>query len=72
MTGYAGTEQPREVQNAAIKSYASARDNVYVIDWWNLSHDNWSLLYADHIHLNPDGQYAYANLINNEIKRAAE
>lgn len=72
VTGYAGTEQPREVQNAAIKSYASARDNVYVIDWWNLSHDNWSLLYADHIHLNPDGQYAYANLINNEIKRAAE
>lgn len=68
VTGYAGPQQPREVQNQALKNYAKNRSNVYVADWWELSHDNWSLMYADHIHLNPEGRTAYANLINNLIR----
>ncbi len=68
MTGYAGPKQPREVQNQALKNYAKNRKNIYIADWWELSHDNWSLMYADHIHLNPEGRIAYANLVNNVIR----
>lgn len=68
VTGYAGPQQPREHQNQVVKDFAAKRDYAYVADWWMLSHDNWSLMYADHIHLNPEGRTTYANLINNVIK----
>lgn len=68
VTAYAGPLQPRDSQNAALKDYASKHDNVYVADWWAVSHDNWSLMYADHIHLNPAGRTAYANLLSNVIR----
>ena len=67
VTGYAGPEQPRETQNEAIKGFANSHDGVYYADWWQLAHDNWDLLYADHIHLNPEGRSAYAQLIYNTI-----
>ncbi|MCQ2570831.1 MAG: acyltransferase [Candidatus Saccharibacteria bacterium] len=68
VTAYAGPLQPRDTQNSALKNFAAARDNVYIADWWAVSHDNWSLMYADHIHLNPSGRTAYANLLSNVIK----
>lgn len=68
VTAYAGPLQPRETQNAAIANYANKHKSVYVADWWSVSHDNWSLMYADHIHLNPEGRTAYANLLSNTIK----
>ena len=68
VTAYAGPLQPREKQNATIKSFAAKRSNVYVADWWEVAHDNWSLMYADHIHLNPSGRQAYANLVSNVIR----
>ncbi len=68
VTGYAGPLQPREVQNAAVRNYVNNHRNVYLADWWELAHNNWSLMYADHIHLNPEGRVAYANLLNNVIR----
>ena len=68
VTAYAGPLQPREEQNAALKAFANKHDNVYIADWWEVSHDNWSLMYADHIHLNPAGRAVYANLVSNVIK----
>ena len=68
VTGYAGPQQPRETQNEALKNYVRNHNNTYIADWWELSHDNWSLMYADHIHLNPEGRTAYANLVNNVIR----
>ena len=68
VTGYAGPLQPRETHNAIVTNFASHHSNVYIADWWELSHNNWSLMYADHIHLNPEGRQAYANLINNVIR----
>jgi peptidoglycan/LPS O-acetylase OafA/YrhL len=68
VTAYAGPLQPRDEQNATLKSYASSHDGVYLADWWNVAHDNWSLMYADHIHLNPAGRTAYANLLSNVIR----
>ena len=68
VTAYAGPLQPRDTQNATLKNYAKTHDNVYVADWWAVSHDNWSLMYADHIHLNPSGRTAYANLLSNVIR----
>ena len=69
VTGYAGPLQPRETHNAIVTNFANRHSNVYIADWWELSHNNWSLMYADHIHLNPEGRQAYANLINNVIRR---
>ncbi len=68
VTGYAGPQQPRETQNQALKNYINNHPNVYLADWWELAHNNWSLMYADHIHLNPEGRSAYANLLNNVIR----
>ncbi|MBP5656614.1 acyltransferase [Candidatus Saccharibacteria bacterium] len=70
VTAYAGPQQPREKQNAALKSYADKHDNVYIADWWEIAHNNWSLMYADHIHLNPEGRITYANLIYSTIRSA--
>ena len=68
VTAYAGPQQPREKQNDAIRKYAVEHDNVYIADWWEIAHNNWSLMYADHIHLNPEGRIAYANLIFSTIR----
>ena len=68
VTAYAGPLQPRDVQNAALKAYADQHNNVYIADWWSVSHDDWSLMYADHIHLNPAGRTVYANLLSNTIR----
>ena len=70
VTAYAGPQQPREKQNAALKSFASKHDNVYIADWWEIAHNDWSLMYADHIHLNPEGRVTYANLVYNVIRSA--
>ncbi len=68
VTGYAGPQQPRETQNQVLKNYVNHHTNVYLADWWELAHNNWSLMYADHIHLNPEGRSAYAKLLNNVIR----
>jgi hypothetical protein len=68
VTAYAGPQQPRESQNAALKAYADSHENVFLADWWSVAHDNWSLMYADHIHLNPEGRTTYANLIYNAVR----
>lgn len=68
VTAYAGPLQPRDNQNATLKSFANKNSNVYLADWWEVAHNNWSLMYADHIHLNPSGRTAYANLVSNVIK----
>jgi len=67
-TAYAGPLQPREKQNKTIKEYAKKHKDVYVMDWWEVAHNNWSLMYADHIHLNPEGRTVYANLLNNVLR----
>ena len=71
VTAYAGPKQPRETQNSALKSFANKHDNVFVCDWWQIAHDSWQLMYADHIHLNPEGRMTYANLLNNTIRGIA-
>lgn len=68
VTAYAGPLQPRDNQNATLKSFANKNSNIYLADWWEVAHNNWSLMYADHIHLNPSGRTAYANLVSNVIK----
>ena len=72
VSAYAGPQQPREAQNAALKGYAERHSNVVFADWWQLAHDNWSLMYADHIHLNPEGRLTYARLINNAVRGVAK
>ena len=70
VTAYAGPQQPRDAQNAALKSFANKHKNVYIADWWSIAHNDWSLMYADHIHLNPEGRKTYANLIYSSIRSA--
>ena len=68
ITAYAGPLQPRETQNAALKEFANNNRNVYLADWWAIAHNNWSLMYADHIHLNPEGRETYARMLSNVLK----
>lgn len=68
ITAYAGPLQPREIQNAALKEFANNNRNVYLADWWAIAHNNWSLMYADHIHLNPEGRETYARMLSNVLK----
>ena len=68
VTGYAGPQQPREVHNATLRDFVRKRENIYLADWWEIAHNNWSLMYADHIHLNPEGRVVYAKLINDVIR----
>jgi len=67
ITAYAGPLQPRDKQNAALKAFADSHQNVYLADWWAIAHNNWSLMYADHIHLNPEGRTTYANMLRNVL-----
>ena len=67
VTGYAGPEQPREPQNEAIRNFANGHENVFYADWWEISHDNWDIMYADHIHLDIEGRKIYAQLLYNTI-----
>ena len=50
------------------KEYAKKHKDVFIMDLWEVAHNNWSLMYADHIHLNPEGRTAYANLLNNVLR----
>ena len=65
VTGYAGPDQPRETQNEAIRNFANSHDNVYYADWWQIAHDDWDLMYADHIHLDIEGRSVFAQLLYN-------
>ena len=67
VTGYAGPEQPRETQNEAIRNFANTHEDVYYADWWEIAHDNWDIMYADHIHLDIEGRSIYAQLLYNTI-----
>lgn len=67
VTGYAGPDQPRETQNEAIRNFANSHDNVYYADWWQIAHDDWDLMYADHIHLDIEGRSVFAQLLYNTI-----
>jgi peptidoglycan/LPS O-acetylase OafA/YrhL len=67
VTGYAGPEQPRETQNEAIRNFANNHEGVFYADWWEISHDNWDIMYADHIHLDIEGRKIYAQLLYNTI-----
>ena len=68
VTGYAGPQQPRETHNATLRNFVHQHENIYLADWWEIAHNNWSLMYADHIHLNPEGRTVYAKLINDVIR----
>ena len=49
--------------NATIKALADANSNVHLIDWANYAKGHRSWFFSDGIHLKPDGQKAYAELI---------
>lgn len=68
ITGYCGSTQPRDAQNAATREYADSHDNVWLADWYTLAANDWSLMYSDHIHLNFAGRETYTNLLANIIK----
>ena len=49
--------------NATIKALAGANSNVHLIDWANYAKGHRSWFFSDGIHLKPEGQKAYADLI---------
>ena len=57
----------QEEVNATIESLAQKNANVHIIDWASTGakHPEW--FYDDGIHLNPDGQEGYAELIAESV-----
>lgn len=49
--------------NATIRALAAANSNVHLIDWANYAKGHRSWFFSDGIHLKPEGQKAYADLI---------
>ena len=53
--------------NNNLKAYVQKHDNIYLIDWKNISLNHREYFYADGIHLTPAGRKAYADAIYNAI-----
>lgn len=54
--------------NETIEAIASEKSNVTVIDWPSLAEQNPNYIYPDGIHLAPDGQIGYAEMIKEAIE----
>lgn len=54
--------------NETIEAIASEKSNVTVIDWPSLAEQNPNYIYPDGIHLAPDGQVGYAEMIKAAIE----
>ena len=67
VTVYGQHLQWQNDSNFIIHTLAEKNDNVHIIDWENTapSHPEW--FYDDGIHLNADGQVAYADLLFRSI-----
>jgi peptidoglycan/LPS O-acetylase OafA/YrhL/lysophospholipase L1-like esterase len=63
VTVYGKKLQWQEKTNSTIRDLAENNENVFIVDWENAAelHPEW--LYNDGIHLNAEGQAAYANII---------
>ncbi len=53
--------------NNKLNDFAKSHDNVYIIDWNNLSKGHSEYFYADGIHLTPTGRQKYVDIIYNAI-----
>ncbi len=68
VTGYCGPTYSRDAQNTVLKNYVNSHDNAWLADWHAIASNDWSLMYSDHIHLNPAGREAFANMIVNVLR----
>ena len=53
--------------NNNLRAYVQKHNNIYLIDWKNISLNHNEYFYADGIHLTPAGRKAYADAIYNAI-----
>ena len=68
---YGANLQWEDQSNAAIQTVVDNNDNVTLIDWNTPAGQNPDWFYNDGIHLKPDGQKAYAQIIIDAITAAA-
>lgn len=69
---YGANLQWEDQSNDAINTVVENNDNVTLIDWNKAAQGNSEWFYQDGIHLKPTGQEAYAKVIVDAIKAAAE
>lgn len=65
---YGKTVSWEDESNKVIHAIVEANDNVELIPWNELAQGQDDWFYSDGIHLKPDGQVAYANLIYESIE----
>ncbi len=53
--------------NDDMKRWAKDRDNVYIVDWESASKGHPEYFVADGLHMQPDGQLAYAECVFNTL-----
>ena len=57
----------QDPNNELIKAMPNRYGNVTVLDWYSIAEQHPEYLYSDKIHLNPEGQAVYADLIMQAI-----
>ncbi|NBT25974.1 MAG: hypothetical protein EBT09_05375, partial [Actinobacteria bacterium] len=57
----------QDPNNELIKAMPNRYGNVTVLDWYTIAEQHPEYLYSDKIHLNPEGQAVYADLIMQAI-----
>ena len=57
----------QDPNNELIRAMPNRYGNVTVLDWYAIAEQHPEYLYGDKIHLNPEGQAVYADLIMQAI-----
>jgi hypothetical protein len=63
VTNHVPSKKWEEPNNALLRSMPDQYGNVKILDWYTIAKAHPEYLYGDKIHLNPEGQAVYADLI---------
>ncbi len=67
VTNHVPSKKWQDPNNALIRAMPDKYGNVKILDWYTVAEAHPEYLYGDKIHLNPEGQVVYADLIMQAI-----
>jgi len=67
VTNHVPTKKWQDPNNVLLRAMPDQYGNVKILDWYTIAEAHPEYLYGDKIHLNPEGQAVYADLIMQAI-----
>jgi hypothetical protein len=67
VTNHVPSKKWQDPNNVLLRSMPDQYGNVKILDWYTIAEAHPEYLYGDKIHLNPEGQAVYADLIMQAI-----